>query len=225
MARDIKTVNSRRIKSIANAQTTEPIREEKDILNLLNHMLKKYEKAKTDVKKYQAYRNYMIIYIGLNTAFRAEDLLQLRVKDINNGYVHIQENKTRKVQNYKLDNRLKEDIQEYIRMFDLSPSEYLFLGQKRKEDGKPYNYPITRQMAYKMISKAGEEMGFGFVFGVHSLRKTYGYRFIKNGGKLTTLMAMFNHSNPIVTMRYVMWREKDVTKDRQSFYIGVRGKK
>ena len=107
MARDIKTVNSRRIKSIANAQTTEPIREEKDILNLLNHMLKKYEKAKTDVKKYQAYRNYMIIYIGLNTAFRAEDLLQLRVKDINNGYVHIQENKTRKVQYFKLDNRLK----------------------------------------------------------------------------------------------------------------------
>lgn len=225
MARDIKTVNSRRIKSIANAQTTEPIREEKDIINLLNYMMVKYEKAKTPAKQYQAYRNYMIVYIGLNTAFRAEDLLQLRVKDINNGYVHIQENKTRKVQNYKLDNRLKEDIATYIKMFDLKPSEYLFLGQKKKEDGKPYNYPITRQMAYKMISKAGEELGFGFVFGVHSLRKTFGYRYIKNGGNLPTLMAMFNHSNPIVTMKYVMWRETDVARDRQSFYIGLRGKK
>ena len=114
MARDIKTVNSRRIKSVANAQTTEPIREEHDIKNLLNHMLAKYERAKTPAKQYQAYRNYMIILIGLNTAFRAEDLLQLRVKDINNGYVHIQENKTRKVQNYKMTSQLSNEISKYV---------------------------------------------------------------------------------------------------------------
>ena len=133
MARDIKTVNSRRIKSVANAQTTEPIREEHDIKNLLNHMLAKYERAKTPAKQYQAYRNYMIILIGLNTAFRAEDLLQLRVKDINNGYVHIQENKTRKVQNYKMTSQLSNEISKYVKMFDLKPSEYLFLGQKKQE--------------------------------------------------------------------------------------------
>ncbi len=222
MARNIKTVNSRRIKSIANARTTEPIREEKDIKNLLNHMLTKYEKAKTPVKQYQAYRNYMIILIGLNTAFRAEDLLQLRVKDINNGYVHIQENKTKKIQNYKMTNQLSNEISKYVKVFDLKPSEYLFLGQKAQEDGKPYNYPITRQMAYKMISKAGEELGFGFVFGVHSLRKTFGYRYIKNGGNLLTLMAMYNHSKPEITTKYVMWQDEDISKDRKSFYIGVR---
>lgn len=222
MARDIKTVNSRRIKSIANAQTTEPIREERDIKNLLNHMLTKYEKAKTPAKQYQAYRNYMIILIGLNTAFRAEDLLQLRVKDINNGYVHIQENKTKKIQNYKMTSQLSNEISKYVKMFDLKPSEYLFLGQKSKEDGKPYNYPITRQMAYKMISRAGEELGFGFVFGVHSLRKTFGYRYIKNGRNLITLMAMYNHSKPEITLRYVMWRNEDISKDRKAFYIGVR---
>lgn len=221
MARTIKTVNSRRIKSVANANTTEPIRDERDINNLLNHMLTKFEKAKTPAKQYQAYRNYMIILIGLNTAFRAEDLLQLRVKDINNGYVHIQENKTRKVQNYKLDKRLATKIAEYVKMFDLKPSEYLFLGQKTKEAGKPYNYPITRQMAYKMISKAGEELGFGFVFGVHSLRKTFGYRYIKNGGNLITLMAMYNHSKPEITLKYVMWQNEDVLRDRKAFYIGV----
>lgn len=222
MARDIKTVNSRRIKSVANAQTTEPIREERDIKNLLNHMLAKYERAMTPAKKYQAYRNYMIILIGLNTAFRAEDLLQLRVKDINNGYVHIQENKTRKIQNYKMTSQLSNEISKYVKMFDLKPSEYLFLGQKKQEDGKPYNYPITRQMAYKMISKAGEELGFGFVFGVHSLRKTFGYRYIKNGGNLLTLMAMFNHAKPDITLKYVMWQDDDVRKDRKAFYIGVR---
>lgn len=222
MARNIKTINSRRIKSIANARTTEPIREEKDIKNLLNHMLTKYEKAKTPVKQYQAYRNYMIILIGLNTAFRAEDLLQLRVKDINNGYVHIQENKTKKIQNYKMTSQLSNEISKYVKLFELKPSEYLFLGQKGQEDGKPYNYPITRQMAYKMISKAGEELGFGFVFGVHSLRKTFGYRYIKNGGNLLTLMAMYNHSKPEITIKYVMWREEDISKDRKAFYIGVR---
>ena len=222
MARDIKTVNSRRIKSVANAQTTEPIREEHDIKNLLNHMLAKYERAKTPAKQYQAYRNYMIILIGLNTAFRAEDLLQLRVKDINNGYVHIQENKTRKVQNYKMTSQLSNEISKYVKMFDLKPSEYLFLGQKKQEDGKPYSYPITRQMAYKMISKAGEELGFGFVFGVHSLRKTFGYRYIKNGGNLLTLMAMFYHSKPDITIKYVMWQDEDISKDRKAFYIGVR---
>lgn len=185
-------------------------------------MLTKYEKAKTPVKQYQAYRNYMIILIGLNTAFRAEDLLQLRVKDINNGYVHIQENKTKKIQNYKMTSQLSNEISKYVKMFDLKPSEYLFLGQKGQEDGKPYNYPITRQMAYKMISKAGEELGFGFVFGVHSLRKTFGYRYIKNGGNLLTLMAMYNHSKPDITLKYVMWQDEDISRDRKAFYIGVR---
>ena len=77
-------------------------------------------------------------------------------------------------------------------------------------------------MSYKMISKAGEELGFGFVFGVHSLRKTFGYRYIKNGGNLLTLMAMFNHSKPDITIKYVMWQDEDISKDRKAFYIGVR---
>lgn len=216
----VKTISSRRIKTFSNATATEPIKDERDIKRLLNYMISKIEHAKTTIKEYQAYRNYMIVLIGINTAFRAEDLLQLRVKDLN-GYVHIKENKTAKKQNFRLNKELVNQIEIYVQKYDLKPSDYLFLGQKRKEDGRPYNYPITRQMAYKMISKAGEEMGFGFIFGVHSLRKTFGYRYIKNGGNLITLMKMFNHSKPEVTLKYVMWSDKDVDKDRQSFYIGA----
>lgn len=38
----------------------------------------------------------MLFLIGFNTAFRAEDLLQLRVKDVIKGFVSIKENKTKK---------------------------------------------------------------------------------------------------------------------------------
>ncbi len=210
----------RRIKTFKGQHQTLPIKDERMLEAFMYHLLNKYEKAKTPVKKYQADRNWMMCLVGFNTAFRAEDLLQLRVLDLKYGWIHIKENKTGKMQNYKMNKNLKKEILSYIERNHLTDSDYMFLGQKKYQDHKPYIYPITRQQAHAIVSRNAKEIGIGFTFGLHSLRKTFGYMYIKNGGKPETLMKMYNHDDYNVTMLYVCWGKDDAEHDREATFIG-----
>lgn len=214
----------RRIKTFGGQHETLPIKDERLLKEFMLHLLRKYEHATSPKKKYLADRNYMLALIGFNTAFRAEDLLQLRVSDVIDGYIHIKENKTGKMQNFKMNAKLYQDIKAYVERNNLTRSDYLFMGQKKKQTYKgkkyPLIYPITRQQGRNIISKAGKEVGIYFVFGLHSLRKTFGYMYIKNGGKPDTLMKMYNHDDYDYTKRYVHWGIEDAENDREAVYIG-----
>lgn len=212
---------ARRIKYFAGQKETQPIKDKKQLQSLLYYLLNKIDKAKSDVKKYQAYRNYMLVLVGLNTAFRAEDLLQLRVCDLN-GYISIKENKTGKMQNFKMNKEFKAEVDKYVQRFNLGKYEYMFMGQKTVVDGKPYALPINRQQGHRIVSRAGKAIGIQFVFGLHSLRKTFGYQYINNGGQILTLMKMYNHDSPDVTLRYVCWGRDDAEKAREGVYLGVK---
>lgn len=122
---------TRRIKHFGGQHETRPIKDPKQIQELFYYLLNAVEAARTPIKKYQADRNYMIILIGLNTAFRAEDLLQLRVCDVIKGYVSIKENKTGKMQNFKMNRQLHQDIKDYVDRNHLKNFDYLFRGQKK----------------------------------------------------------------------------------------------
>jgi len=211
----------RRIKYFAGQHETQPIKDKKQLQQLLYHLLNKVDKAKSEVKKYQADRNYMLVLVGLNTAFRAEDLLQLRVIDLN-GYISIKENKTGKMQNFKMNKDFKAAVDEYVKRWNLGKYDYMFMGQKTIVDGKKYSLPINRQQGHRIVSTAGKEIGINFVFGLHSLRKTFGYQYINNGGQVLTLMKMYNHDSPDVTLRYVCWGRDDAEKARESTFLGVK---
>ena len=217
-------MGTRRIKFFGGQQATLPIKSEKQLRTVMIYLLQKKEHAKTPIKQYLAYRNYMLFLIGFNTAFRAEDLLQLRVRDVEKGFVSIKENKTGKVQNFRMNKQLHQEILDYIKEFDLKPNDYLFMGQKKKDTykGKSWNviYPITRQNARNICIDVAKAVGIDFKFGLHSLRKTFGYMYIKKGGNIITLMKMYNHYSPDVTLLYVMWGKEDAESDRESTFIG-----
>ena len=214
---------ARRIKYFGGQKETQPIKDQRQLQELLYYLLNQIDKAKTEVKEYQAYRNYMLVLIGLNTAFRAEDLLQLRVCDLN-GYISIKENKTGKMQNFKMNKDFKAEIDKYVERWNLGRYDYMFLGQKKVVAGKAYIYPINRQQGHRIVSRAGKAIGINFVFGLHSLRKTFGYQFVNNGGNVLTLMKMYNHDSPDVTLRYVCWGRDDAERARENTYIGVKKK-
>ena len=211
---------ARRVKSFGGQHETKPIKDDRELVAFYNYFYHKIDEARSDVKKYQAERNLMMIHVGLNTAFRAEDLLQLRVCDLEKGYVSIKENKTGKMQNFKMTDKLHEDILAYIKKYNLKHFDYMFRGQKDFQFGRAYYLPITRQTAWKIVSDAGKAIGLPYTFGVHSLRKTFGYQYIKHGGKPTTLMKMYNHDSIDVTLLYICWGKEDAEHDRNNFYIG-----
>ncbi len=204
-------------------QPTLPIKEERLLKRVLDYLWGRYLSAKSDIKKYQAYRDYMIVLIGVNTAFRAEDLLQLRVVDVIKGYITIKENKTGKVQNYRMNKQLHNEILKYIETFKID--NYLFMGQKKKETRNGVTqdviYPITRQNCdATMFKRIKEACGIDFKFALHSLRKTFGYMFILHGGNMLTLQQMYMHESVEITLRYVMWDMHDVEKTRNEYFIG-----
>ena len=129
-------MGTRRIKHFGGQQATLPIKNDKQLRTVMLYLLQKKEHAKTPIKYYLAYRNYMLFLIGFNTAFRAEDLLQLRVKDVIKGFVSIKENKTGKVQNFRMNKQLHQEILDYIKEFDLKENDYLFMGQKKRDTYK-----------------------------------------------------------------------------------------
>lgn len=215
---------SRRIKFFGGQHSTHPIKNPKMLDNVMRYLTLEMEHAKTEVKKKQAYRNYMIFLVGFNTAFRAEDLLQLRVKDVEKGYMSIKENKTGKMQNFRLNKKFHEEIMEYVKYMGLTSSDYLFMGQKKKHTykGKTFKviYPVTRQNMNVFMHKTAEACNIDFTFGLHSLRKTFGYMYIKNGGNILTLQKMYNHDSPDVTLLYVEWGKEDAENDREAIYLG-----
>jgi integrase len=211
---------SRRIKYFGGQHQTLPIKETRVLDNFMYYLLQKRERARTDIKRYQADRNWCLCLVGFNTAFRAEDLLQLRVKDLSDGYIHIKENKTGKMQNFKMNKKLHQDILDYVKRNNLTEFDYMFLGQKKIQDGKKYIYPITRQQAHHIVSRTAKDVGINFTFGLHSLRKTFGYMYIKSGGKVLTLMKMYNHDSPDVTLLYICWGREDAEHDREAVYLG-----
>ena len=226
MARRIKHYVSKK----EGKQQTMPIKDPKLLKRVMDYLAYEIEHAKTKIKRYQAYRNYMLFLIGFNTAFRAEDLLQLRVKDVIKGYVSIKENKTGKMQNFRMNKKLHTEILEYIAAYDLKESDYLFMGQKKNDSykGRTFKviYPITRQNCQKTIfPKVIKACGIDFTFCLHSLRKTFGYQAYMNGLDLITLMRMYNHEEPSITLLYIMWNTEDIEKQRELIFIGGKSKK
>lgn len=217
----------RRIKTHKGKQATLPIKDDKLLKRVLDYLWNGYLMSKSEISKYRTYRNYILFLMGFNTAFRAEDLLQLRVSDVEKGYITIKENKTGKVQNYKMNKELLEEVLNYIKRFDLK--NYLFMGQKKIETKNGVTreviYPMTRQNCDNIIfPKVREACGIAFKFSLHSLRKTFGYMYILHGGNMLTLQRMYNHSSTEETLMYVMWDTYDVEKTRSEIYIGRRKK-
>ena len=221
-------INSRSVKLDRPSKThtdTCPIKDTKKIERMLNYL--KMEISINETKSvwhhYIAYRNYILVVVGLNIPLREEDILQLKAHRFTRTRFEITENKTMKDQRRYLNDDVQREILKYINEFEIQDDEYLF--QSRKKNGNIQEMPITRTQAFRIMKKIGQEIGINQTFGMHSLRKTYGYHFIKNARNentaILTLKNIYNHSNPITTMRYVQWANEDEEKAFKNFKIGI----
>lgn len=160
----------------------EPIRDKEIIKEIANKL------------KEKNYRDFMLFYFGIYTGLRISDILQFKVKDVRGkrGY-NIREKKTKKQKMYDWNRTLKKELDKYIE--GKADDEYLFKSRQG-------NKAITRQRAYQILKKACQECGIQNI-GTHTLRKTFGYHTYKNTKDIGLLMDMFNHSEEVITLRYI----------------------
>lgn len=197
-------------------KTVYPFKKE-DLNNMIVICKKKCNLADKNLDQEQFYiwdRNYMLLHLGRNLAFRIEDLLQLKVDNFKNGGVYTREFKTNKEQSFPLHPTLVKDIETYINKHDLVPGEYLFKSRQGT------NKPLTRQRAWQIIKELADEVKIGYVVGCHSLRKYFARQYYEQTGDLIGLSEMLNHSNEVVTLRYICWDNEDKLEKRKSFYLG-----
>lgn len=207
---------SRRYRISFGRKTVKPFKEN-DINNMLVICKKKRNKAEEDGNKEQQYlwdRNYMILVLGINLAFRIEDIIQLRVDYFKNGGIYIREFKTNKEQSFELHPSLYKDIMNYINRNKLIDGEYLFKSRIS------INKPLTRQRVWQIIKELAEEVKVSYPVGCHSLRKYFARRYYEETGDIIGLKEMLNHSSERVTLIYICWDDNDKNDRRKGFYLG-----
>ncbi|MEW9122691.1 MAG: tyrosine-type recombinase/integrase [Thermotaleaceae bacterium] len=147
-------------------------------------------------------RDHLLFVIGINTAFRVSDLLELKYKDVMDEkqnlhtYFKLKETKTGKNNKVIITKNVQKALKSYIKEnFNGELDEYLFKSRKGVR-------AINRKSAWRIIGDAARIIGLTDI-GVHSLRKTFAYHQYKAGTDIVLLQDMLNHSSPAITLRYI----------------------
>lgn len=183
--------------------TTEPIRDKQKLQNFKNY----YQNEKPNI------RNYTMIIIGLNTALRISDILNLTYDELyqNNNiqeHITIKERKTGKTNRIFLNHEVRLALAKYRQELDqtemhLQGNPYLFPSPRKLDS------PLSRSQAYRIITDAADAVGIEGHISCHSLRKTFGYHAWKQGNDPIVIMVIFNHSSLSITKRYLCIEQDD----------------
>ncbi|NUU76924.1 site-specific integrase [Paenibacillus xylanilyticus] len=139
-------------------------------------------------------RNYMMFVFGINTGLRIQDMLKLRVRDVQGEHIILIEMKTGKKKWIKITATLRRELKKYTE--GMEQNEYLFPSRQGE------NKPIKRDMAYKIMRKAAKHFGLVDI-GTHTMRKTFGYHMYQKTKDITLVQTILNHSDKAITMRYI----------------------
>jgi len=175
----------------------EPIRDRKKIAQIKNLL-----------RGQVRFRDLLLFVVGINSALRISDLLQLKILHFvdEQGHVRqrfwIKEQKRGKRQEVVINESIREAWEEYLaayRGIGEKPENFVFFNPKTND----YSHPIKRGQSWKFITSICREVGMRGNFGTHSLRKTWGYHARMSGVDLALIMHKLNHNSIAYTKRYL----------------------
>lgn len=166
-------------------------------------------------------RNYALCIMGLNTALRITDILNLQWKHVWDfehhcfeRHLYITEKKNGKPTQIALNQAAQDALLcLYHQARQQSVKEnYIF------QSAKGMNQPLSRYQAFRIIKAAANDCGLYEHISCHSLRKTFGYHAWKQGIPPAMLMNIYNHSSYQITKRY-LGIEQD---DRDDVFLKIK---
>lgn len=138
-------------------------------------------------------RNLLLFEIGLATALRPSDLLNLTVSDVKDGVIKIRAKKTRKALEIRLNDRVLSLVKAYIEMME--------------EDEKLFK--LSRVQLYRIMKKAGEQCGLEEALGGHSIRKTKAYHLYRDSEfNIALVQELLQHDDTGETLKYIGWKKE-----------------
>lgn len=183
--------------------TTQPIRDKNMLQSFKNYYLLQSPHP----------RNYALIVLGLNTALRISDILNLTWEMVYNEkkrkfrtHIQVTEQKTGKESRIFINQEVQKVLQYYWETTENGHCGYLFPGYRTSQN------PLSRYQAYRIIRHAAEAIGMEDIIRCHSLRKTFGYHAWKQGTPPALLMNIYNHSSYQITTHYLCIEQDDRDK-------------
>jgi len=175
----------------------EPIRDRKKIAQIKNLL-----------RGQRRYRDLLLFTVGINTALRISDLLELRLSQFLDekgrirNHFWIKEQKRGKRHEVVINASIREVLQEYLAEFPAIRKNALnfFFSFPHHND---YTKHIRRGQAWKFITSICHDVGLAGNFGTHSLRKTWGYHARMSGVDVALIMHKLNHESIAYTKRYL----------------------
>lgn len=160
-------------------------------------------------------RNYTLCIMGLNTALRITDILNLKWKDIYDfeqksfrPHLCVTEKKTGKRNIIAINHAVVDAMETLLKELKKMPEKEDFIFSSRKGN----NLPISRCQAYRIIKNAAYQTGMKQHISCHSLRKTFGYYAWQQGIPPALIMTIYNHSSYQITKRYLGIEQDDKDK-------------
>lgn len=154
-------------------------------------------------------RDHLLFVMGVNTAFRINELLSLQVRHVLYGVPgHIIDLKQSKQDAYRavmINEAVYSAIVSWLDVHpDPRPSAPLFVSRKTGE-------ALTVPSGIGLVKSWCRDAGLIGSYSSHTLRKTWAYHMrIRYGQPLELIMKALGHSNPEETMRYVGILPKEV---------------
>lgn len=193
--------------------TTEPIRNKTDLQKFMNY----YAAIQPNP------RDQALILLGLYTALRIGDILQLKwrmVYDFNKhhffDHIYVNEQKTQKLNVIALNQHVKASLIVYFEIRNPEPEDYIFTKRTTPQR------PINRSQAFRIVQKAAECTTHSHNISCHSLRKTFGYHAWKQGTQPAMLMDIYNHSSYTITKRYLGINQDEKDEIFANFDFGIQ---
>lgn len=162
-------------------------------------------------------RNLCLFTLGINTAYRASELLSLTVGQVSHlkagDILDIKQRKTNEYRMAVLNTVAVSSIQSWLSQH---PRSYmgeapLFLSQRGRR-------PLSVAAANRLVKSWCHETGLSGNFGSHTLRKTWGYhQRIHNNANVALLMRAFGHATEAQTLEYLCILPDEI----RALYLGL----
>lgn len=155
-------------------------------------------------------RDLLFFTVGTNCGLRISDILSLNVEDVRDkSYIQLIEKKTGKFKKFPINSKLKPMFKKFTK--NLQDDDPLFVTK--------FQNRLGRVTAYYTIKLACEEANLEEKVGTHTMRKTFGYHHYKKYKDVAMLQKIFNHSSPMVTLRYIGIEQEEIDESYKNFIL------
>ncbi|HEY9877965.1 MAG TPA: site-specific integrase [Leptolyngbyaceae cyanobacterium] len=153
-------------------------------------------------------RDLCLFTLGINTAFRANELLSIKVGQVRSlgvgDVLVVKQSKTDKYRQVTLNKTVVEAVERWLDTTDLGDSEFLFKSQRGV---------LTVPTVSTMVKTWCRHVGLKGNYGSHTLRKTWGYwQRLERGTAVPLLMEAFGHATQQQTLAYLGIQAEEIAQ-------------